>query len=542
MTKIKIFLASSNDLQEERDTIELIVSRENKKFESKDIQFELVRWEQLPQSFQPKRVQKFFNEKMLECEVLLALFYDRVGVFTLEEFQTALKSFENGKNPRHIFVFFKTGQIPFDEINDQLLEVQKLRKKIEHHEQIYCKYENLDQLTNTFKEQMHLIIKDYPGPPPVTDNTTSDNDVPQHLKTTSPPFYRKWIFWLLIIFLFLSLGIFAYQGIPYSFSIPNVYVRSDAVLVIHSDNWKTNQNMHLNVEFDGFKFPKGGKPVEKDKWGNQTWHFKISDLSPPPDFLKDGVHKIRLGFSGRSYVEELHQVYFITKPLFVDATLSSSNKDPKKKLLKGKAATESQLPENTISVDVIFYHEGPTTVHNVPVKLVDDPNAQKVYYEFETAFDGFPEIAKDDSRYKQPFFELQITDKAGNKYVQKHSYAQFVADGALHIEAGNANILLNKFYPEGTDNLTANLTFTPDQPSYSGKPPDIQLKVRSIAKDIRTLDWTAENIHQITPHNLIYRNDQYLASTTKNNYYNKAEIMTRFCPLLIQACKISAKP
>jgi hypothetical protein len=59
--------------------------------------------------------------------------------------------------------------------------------------------------------------------------------------------------------------------------------------------------------------------------------------------------------------------------------------------------------ENTISVDVIFFHEGPTTAQDVPVKFVNDPNAKLVYYEFETAFDGFPEISEDDPRYDQPF-------------------------------------------------------------------------------------------------------------------------------------------
>jgi formylglycine-generating enzyme required for sulfatase activity len=517
MKTIKIFLASSNDLQNERNAIELIVSRENKNFAAKGIQFELVRWEQLPQSFQPKRVQKFFNEKMLECEVMVALFYDRIGDFTYEEFQTAFKSFNKGKNPRHIFVFFKTGQISTEAVTDEFYEVQKLRQKIEHHEQIYCKYENLDELKNKLKEQMDLLVEDYKKAPPVSHDTPSIQ-APQKLETSSPPLYRKWTFWVLILFVAMSLGVLLYQNIPYSFSIPNVLIRSDAALVIHSENWKTNQNTHLNVEFDDIKLSKGGKPVEKDESGNQVWHFKISDFKLPKICLKDGKHKVRLGFPGRVYSNEEFTIYFETTSPIVDATLSSSHKDPKKKYLKGMAATASQLTENTISVDVIFYHEGPTTVHNVPVSRVDDPNAEKVYYAFETAFDGFPEIAKDDPRYKQPFFKLQITDKAGNNYVQEHSYAQFVADGDLRIAAGNANIRLNKFNPEGTDSLTASLTYTPDQPPYSGKPPDIQLKVRSIAKDIRTLDWTAENFQQITPHTLIYRNDQYLASTTTNNY------------------------
>jgi formylglycine-generating enzyme required for sulfatase activity len=520
MKTIKIFLASSNDLQDERNAIELIVSRENKKFAAKGIQFELVRWEQLPQSFQPKRVQKFFNEKMLECEVMVALFYDRIGDFTYEEFQTAFKSFNKGKNPRHIFVFFKTGQISTEAVTDEFYEVQKLRQKIEHHEQIYCKYENLDQLTNILKEQMHLIIETYKNEASSPQEPPVHNVEPKRTNTSDKPFYRNGIFWLFaIIFVSIFSALWIYQSTPYSFTIPNHFLRSDGVLVIHSENWKANQNKHLNVEFDGFKYAKSGKPTEKDNLGNQVWHFRISEHHPPKNYLKDGEHRIRLGFPGKKYSDEVYKICFITKDLIIDAALISQNKGTKTKLLKGRAATESQLKENTISVDVIFYHEGPTTVHNVPVKCVDDPNAQLVYYEFETAFEGFPEISKDDPRYEQPFFKLNITDKAGNKHVQKHSYAQFVAAGALQFETGNANIRLKKFHPEGSDSLSAHLTYLPvDQTSISGALPNIKLKVRSIAKDIRTLDWTAENFQQITPHTLIYRNDQYLASTTTNNY------------------------
>lgn len=520
MKTIKIFLASSNDLQDERNAIELIVSRENKKFAAKGIQFELVRWEQLPQSFQPKRVQKFFNKKMLECEVMVALFYDRIGDFTYEEFQTAFKSFNKGKNPRHIFVFFKTGQISTEAVTDEFYEVQKLRQKIEHHEQIYCKYENLDELKNKLKEQMDLLVETYKNEASSPQEPPVHNVEPKRTNTSDKPFYRNGIFWLFaIIFVSIFSALWIYQSTPYSFTIPNHFLRSDGVLVIHSENWKANQNKHLNVEFDGFKYAKSGKPTEKDNLGNQVWHFRISEHHPPKNYLKDGEHRIRLGFPGKKYSDEVYKICFITKDLIIDAALISQNKGSKTKILKGRAATESQLKENTISVDVIFYHEGPTTVHNVPVKCVDDPNAQLVYYEFETAFEGFPEISKDDPRYEQPFFKLNITDKAGNKHVQKHSYAQFVAAGALQFETGNANIRLNKFHPEGSDSLSAHLTYLPvDQTSISGALPNIKLKVRSIAKDIRTLDWTAENIHQITPHTLIYRNDQYLASTTKNNY------------------------
>lgn len=324
MKTIKIFLASSNGLQDERNAIELIVSRENKKFAAKGIQFELVRWEQLPQSFQPKRVQKFFNEKMLECEVMVALFYDRIGDFTYEEFQTAFKSFNKGKNPRHIFVFFKTGQISTEAVTDEFYEVQKLRQKIEHHEQIYCKYENLDELKNKLKEQMDLLVETYKNETSSPQEPPVHNVEPKRTNTSDKPFYRNGIFWLFaIIFVSILSALWIYQSTPYSFTIPNHFLRSDGVLVIHSENWKANQNKHLNVEFDGFKYAKSGKPTEKDNLGNQVWHFRISEHHPPKNYLKDGEHRIRLGFPGKKYSDEVYKICFITKDLIIDAALIS---------------------------------------------------------------------------------------------------------------------------------------------------------------------------------------------------------------------------
>ena len=520
---IKIFLASSNRLKEERNEIELMIARENKKNASKGISFELVRWEQLPQSIQPKRIQDSFNEEMLKCEVVVVLFYNNVGNFTLEEFKIAHKSLKKGNNPRHLFVFFKSVQVSLDEVDDNILAVKKLKEKIESYEQIYFKYDSIDQLKNILKEQLDLIIShNYSHTvKSLTDDLSSkNNSKTQSSEKRKSPFFKQWfsLFFVLTISMLIG-GIIIYQNIPYSFTITDLYLRSDAVLIIKSENWKTNKSKCLNVEFDGFKFTNKGKPVEKDEQGNQIWHFKINDLNPPKICLKDGLHKIRLGFPGKSFSKEVHQVYFITKPLIVEASLSVQKNGSQKSVLKGRAATESQLKDNTISVDVIFYHQGPTTVKNVPVKLVDDPDTQLVYFEFDTAFDGFPKISKNDPLYDKPFFKLKITDKAGNVYVQEHSYAQFVAAGSLRIAAGNARIKLNKFCPEGTDNLSTHLTYIPEnQSQFSGKPPNIKLKVRSIAKDRRTLEWSSDPINQKSPHTLIYRNDEFLASTNLNKY------------------------
>jgi hypothetical protein len=88
---------------------------------------------------------------MLKCDIVIALFYKKVGQFTKEEFDIAYKSLKEGNNPQHIFVFFK--EPTMTEINkdtlEEALKVIELKEEIEKAKQIY----------NTFSFEQDLILK-----------------------------------------------------------------------------------------------------------------------------------------------------------------------------------------------------------------------------------------------------------------------------------------------------------------------------------------------------------------------------------------------
>ena len=158
MKTINLFLASSNDLEEERNAIDLMITKEYDHLKKDSIQLKLVRWEDMLQSFQPTSFQDSINVQLFLCDIFIVLFGIRIGKFTLEEFEIAYERLKNNQKPNYLFVFFKTGIEMDDDIEDDYMEVVKLKKKIKTYEQIYHTYKDINSLKLSIKEQLRLII------------------------------------------------------------------------------------------------------------------------------------------------------------------------------------------------------------------------------------------------------------------------------------------------------------------------------------------------------------------------------------------------
>jgi small GTP-binding protein len=157
---IKIFLASSSELTTEREKIELFIGKENRKLRRQNIFLDLVIWEDLKQSFHGKRIQDYFNEKLLECDIVVCMFFKKVGEFTKEEFDVAYQHFKEDGKPRYLYVFFKSGNIKTTEIDKSILKFIELKDEIEEAEQIYKFFESDKDLIFQLKDQLDLIVPD----------------------------------------------------------------------------------------------------------------------------------------------------------------------------------------------------------------------------------------------------------------------------------------------------------------------------------------------------------------------------------------------
>jgi len=156
--EIRIFLSSSLELNEERREIELLISRENRKLHYQNIFLNLIIWEDLRQSFSGDRIQNYFTEKMLECDIVINMFFKKFGAFTKEEFDVAYCHFKKGQKPRYLYVYFKSGKVEIDEIDEGILKIKQLKNEIEDAEQIYKIFNSKEDLVLQLKKQLDLIV------------------------------------------------------------------------------------------------------------------------------------------------------------------------------------------------------------------------------------------------------------------------------------------------------------------------------------------------------------------------------------------------
>ena len=159
MKKINVFLASSSELAEERKQIALMISRLNDSWVEKGIYMKLVLWEELLHSFQGERVQDYFNEEMLKCDIMITLFFKKVGQFTEEEFRRAYQNLKQGKKPHWLFVYFKSGSVSIDDIDEEILKIKKLKNEIEGYQEIYRTFDSIPDLTLKLQHQLDLVVR-----------------------------------------------------------------------------------------------------------------------------------------------------------------------------------------------------------------------------------------------------------------------------------------------------------------------------------------------------------------------------------------------
>ena len=174
MQTIKIFIASSSELKKERKELSLFLYDKNPLLENKNISLQPVRWEKLQQSFSGNRIQNYFNEELLKCDIAIFLFYTKIGKFTNEELEIAFKQFQKIKE-KLIYVCFKTDSINIDDIKPEDLKKRiELKEKIaKEYQQLYCKYENIPDLLNQISDQLDLVIDKFNQKKPA--NTYSRN-------------------------------------------------------------------------------------------------------------------------------------------------------------------------------------------------------------------------------------------------------------------------------------------------------------------------------------------------------------------------------
>jgi hypothetical protein len=156
---IKIFLASSSELKEDREQFRIFISVENDRLHTQGIYLELVQWEYFMDAISDTRLQNEYNTALKNCDIAVCLFFTKVGKYTAEEFDTAYQTFKVIGKPK-IWTYFKDGPVNTGIITDTLLTLLNFKKKLSDLGHFYTIYTGIDNLKYHFKTQLDKILPD----------------------------------------------------------------------------------------------------------------------------------------------------------------------------------------------------------------------------------------------------------------------------------------------------------------------------------------------------------------------------------------------
>lgn len=154
---IRIFLASSAELREDRDAFDLYFRQQNDLLRKQGIYLEIHRWENALDAMSKTRLQDEYNRAIRECDLFVSLFMTKTGKYTEEEFDVARRTFEETGKPL-IYTYFRQAKVSTSASNrDDLLSLWDFQKKLDDLGHFRTEYESIDGLKRHFRDQLDKL-------------------------------------------------------------------------------------------------------------------------------------------------------------------------------------------------------------------------------------------------------------------------------------------------------------------------------------------------------------------------------------------------
>ena len=153
MKKIKIFLASSNELKPEREQFEIEINRKNKAWHEKGVFLHLDIWEDLSAWMSEGGSQSEYNKYVQASDLFVLLAYTKVGMYTAEEFEKAFGQFSSTQKP-FIFTYFKTTP---DLVDSSLTEFKQRLHDLKH---FFGQFTDSNDLWSQFNKELERLKLD----------------------------------------------------------------------------------------------------------------------------------------------------------------------------------------------------------------------------------------------------------------------------------------------------------------------------------------------------------------------------------------------
>lgn len=150
MKKIKIFLASSNELKSERQQFEIEIYRKCKAWFEQRVFLHLEIWEDLSAVVSDTRSQNEYNKVLKDCNIFVLLVHTKLGIFSKEEFETAFGAFKQKQKP-FILTYFKN-------CDQAEQSVQDFKNQLQQLEHFYCPYAGFNDLWKQFNKELDRLL------------------------------------------------------------------------------------------------------------------------------------------------------------------------------------------------------------------------------------------------------------------------------------------------------------------------------------------------------------------------------------------------
>ena len=144
MKKIKVFIASSEELRLERLEFVDMIQYLNRIIKPHDLEIDPIKWEYLDASMGPIHKQEEYQKELKTCEMCLVLYWTQFGDYTKSELDVAYTELCAGRNPKKLYVYFKDSE----EITPELKTFKDSFPTNYGH--FYCRFENVDTLKINF--------------------------------------------------------------------------------------------------------------------------------------------------------------------------------------------------------------------------------------------------------------------------------------------------------------------------------------------------------------------------------------------------------
>jgi hypothetical protein len=152
----KIFLASSEELKEDRRDFALMLGPLNQQWRQRDITFDLVVWEYFVDAMTRDGLQKEYNKAVAGSDVFVMMFFTKVGRFTLEEFETAFAGMQASNGPR-IYTYFRNDLLLTGDIDDGIRSLLDFKARLKALGHFVTVYRNAEDLQYHFSRQLELL-------------------------------------------------------------------------------------------------------------------------------------------------------------------------------------------------------------------------------------------------------------------------------------------------------------------------------------------------------------------------------------------------